>query len=63
MKQPLPPRDMAWFDPATGRPTDIFFKWAKSIDERVLKQPVSITDPADTEVLTYNGTDGLWEPS
>ena len=62
-KKLLPPRDMAWFDPATGRPTDIFFDWAKSIDERVLKQPVAMTDPSDTEVLTYNATDGVWEPA
>lgn len=63
MKKQLPPRDLAWFDPATGRPTDIFFEWAKSVDERVLKQPVSITAPNDTEVLTYNGTDDVWEPA
>jgi hypothetical protein len=62
-KKVLPPRDMAWFDPATGRPTDIFYEYVASIDARVLKQPVSIAAPADTDVLTYDGTNGYWEPA
>lgn len=62
-KKVLPPRDMAWFDPATGRPTDIFYEYVASIDARVLKQPVSIATPADTNVLTYDGTNGYWEPA
>ena len=62
IKKPLPPRDMAWFDTVTGRPTDIFFDWAKSIDERVFREPVSLTDtPANGETPLYNATTGVWE--
>ena len=61
-KKVLPPRDMAWFDPATGRPTDIFFEYIASLDVRVLKQPVSTTDtPANGETPLYNAASGLWE--
>lgn len=63
MKQQLPPRDVQWFDPETGRPTEFFFDWAQSIDARTLKQPVSVADPANGDVLTYNSTTGLWEPT
>jgi hypothetical protein len=61
-KKVLPPRDMAWFDPLTGRPTDIFYEYMASIDQRVFKQPVSVTTPADTEVMIYSSTTGTWEP-
>ena len=60
IKKPLPPRDMAWFDTVTGRPTDIFFDWAKSIDERVLRQPISIGDPANGQFLVYSTSSGNW---
>lgn len=61
MKKPLPPRDLAWFDPATGRPTDIFFDWAQSIDARVLREPVSIAStPANGQFLVYSTDDGAW---
>lgn len=63
-KKALPPGDTPWFDPATGRPTDIFYEWAKSIDARVLREPVSTTDtPSNGDVLTYDGTDKVWEPA
>lgn len=63
-KKSLPPRDVAWFKPDTGLPTDIFAEYMKSIDERVLREPVSVTDaPANGEKLTYNGTTKLWEPA
>ena len=62
MKKPLPPRDVPWFDTITGRPTDIFFDWAKSIDQRVLRQPVNLTDPAEDDVLTFNATTNEWGP-
>jgi hypothetical protein len=61
-KKQLPPRDIAWIDLKTGRPTEIFFDWAKSIDERVFLDPVSKTAPADTEAMVYNSTSGVWEP-
>jgi hypothetical protein len=64
MKKPLPPTDLAWFDPGTGRPTEIFADYMRSIDARVLREPVSLTDePSNGEVLTYDATDGVWEPA
>lgn len=63
MRKQLPPRDLVWID-AQGRPTEIFFDYIKNLEGRSLGQPVSITDePADTEVLTFNATTGLWEPA
>ncbi len=62
MKKQIPPRDLAWFDPQTGRPTDIFFDWAKSIDERVFREPVSNTAPANTEAMIFDSTSGTWAP-
>lgn len=62
MRKQLPPRDMPWFDPQTGRPTEIFFEFIKNLESRSLGQPVSITDtPANGETPLYNTTTGLWE--
>lgn len=62
MRKPLPPRDLAWFDPSTGRPTDIFYEYVKNLEGRSLGQPVSIADtPANGETPLYNATSGLWE--
>lgn len=62
MRKQLPPRDMAWFDPSTGRPTDLFFEYMKNADGRMLGQPVSITDiPTNGETPLYNATTGVWE--
>ena len=64
MRKQLPPRDLAWFDPASGRPTDIFYEYIKNLEGRSLGQPVSITDtPSNGEVPTYNSSTGLWEPA
>lgn len=64
MKRPLPPRDIAWFDVRTGVPTEIFYEYMRSIDARVLREPVSVTDaPANGDVLTYDATEGVWEPA
>jgi len=63
MKKPLPPRDLAWFDPATGWPTEIFAEYMLSIDARVMREPVNLTAaPVNGDVLTYNGTTNVWEP-
>lgn len=59
-KKLLPPRDMAWFDPQTGRPTDIFFDWAKSIDARVFREPVPITAPTKGQFMVYSEDVGSW---
>lgn len=63
MRKQLPPRDVQWFDPATGRPTEIFFDYIKNLEGRSLGKPVSIADPANADVLTFNSTTGLWEPA
>lgn len=61
-KKVLPPRDMAWFDPKTGQPTDVYAEYMKSIDARILREPISLTDtPANGEKPTYNATLGVWE--
>ena len=61
MKEQLPPRDLVWFDPATGRPTDKFFDWAKSIDERVFRDPVVITSPpANGQFLVFDTSSNQW---
>lgn len=53
---------MAWFDPITGRPTDIFYEYMKNLESRSLGQPVSVTDiPANGETPLYNATTGVWE--
>jgi len=62
MKKFLPPREMAWLDPATGRPTDIFWDYIRNVESRSLGQAVSITDtPSNGETPLYNATSGLWE--
>ena len=62
MRKQLPPRDMAWFDPRNGYPTDIFYEYVKNLESRSLGQPVSITDtPANGETPLYNTATGLWE--
>jgi hypothetical protein len=62
MRQQVPPRDVAWFDPATGQPTDLFFQYIKNLESRSLGQAVSITDtPANGETPLYNTTTQLWE--
>jgi hypothetical protein len=63
MKKQLPPRDVPWFDPATGRPTEIFFDYIKNLEGRSLGQPVSNAAPANGDVPTFNSTTGLWEPA
>lgn len=61
-KKVLPPRDLPWFDTQTGRPTDIFAEYMKSIDARILREPISLTDtPANGETPLYNSTTGVWE--
>ncbi|MBR2118499.1 MAG: hypothetical protein IJ935_07475 [Afipia sp.] len=62
MKKPLPPRDAAWFDVKTGRPTEIFFDWAKDIDGRVLRDPVAVASPTNGQVMIFNSSTGLWTP-
>lgn len=33
--KPLPPPDWPWFDPKTGKPTDEYARWAKSLDDAI----------------------------
>jgi len=62
LRKQLPPRDLAWFDTQTGRPTEIFYDYMKNLESRSLGQAVSITDaPANGETPLYNATTGLWE--
>ena len=62
IRKQLPPRDMAWFDPKTGKPTEIFFDYLKNLESRSLGQQVSVTDaPANGETPLYNATTGVWE--
>jgi hypothetical protein len=62
MRKQLPPRDVPWFDPSTGYPTDKFYEYIKNLEGRSLGQSVSITDtPANGETPLYNATTGLWE--
>lgn len=62
MRKQLPPRDLPWFDPATGRPTDIFYDYLKNLESRSLANPVSITDtPANGDAPVFNSTTGQWE--
>lgn len=62
MKQPLLPDDQPWFDPKTGRPTELFAKYMRSIDARILREPVSTTAPTNGQVMVYSTTTGLWTP-
>jgi hypothetical protein len=62
MRKQLPPRDLVWID-ADGRPTEIFYEYIKNLEGRSLGNPVTITEPANGDVLTYNSTTGLWEPA
>jgi hypothetical protein len=61
MRKQLPPRDMPWID-AQGRPTDIFFDLISDMRKNTPTKPVSVTEPANGEVLIYNSTTGQYEP-
>lgn len=60
IKKPLPPRDVPWFDPATGRPTEIFFDYIKNLEGRSLGQPVSIAAPVKGQFLVYSEDAAAW---
>jgi hypothetical protein len=46
-----------------GTPTQYFAELIQSMWDRTLTQPVAKTDPANGDVLTYNGTTKQWEPT
>lgn len=61
MRKPVEP-DFQWIKP-DGRPTVYFAELIRSLSNRSLTMPVAVTEPANGDVLTYNGTTGQWEPT
>ena len=61
MRKQVPPRDLRWIDDQ-GRPTDQFFDFIKNLDSRTFPQQVANTEAADTEVMIFNSTTGVFEP-
>jgi hypothetical protein len=61
MRKPVEP-DFQWIKP-DGKPTQYFLELIQSMHERTLTMPVAKTDPANGDVLTYNGTTKQWEPT
>ncbi|TXH33746.1 MAG: hypothetical protein E6Q98_20850 [Rhodospirillaceae bacterium] len=51
-----------WMNP-DGTPTQYFAELIQSMWDRTLTQPVAVTEPANGDVLTYNGTTKKWEPA
>jgi hypothetical protein len=61
MRKPVE-SDFQWIKP-DGKPTQYFLELIQSMSERTVTMPVSKTEPANGDVLTYNGTTKQWEPT
>lgn len=62
MKKAVDP-SFQWINPETGKPTQYFAELIQNLSANGLTMPVSKTAPANGDVLTFNGTTNLWEPS
>lgn len=63
MRKQLPPNDIVWVTPQSGRPTEILYEYIKNLEGRSLGVPVSLTAPTSGQVYVYNSTTGLLEPA
>lgn len=61
MRKPIDP-GFRWINP-DGTPTQYFAELIQSMSERTVTMPVSKADPANGDILTYNGTTKQWEPT
>lgn len=62
--RPLPPPDVQYIVPETGRPTREFFDYLKDRDQLKVAglRDISTTAPTNGQVLIYNSTSKLWVP-
>ena len=60
MRKPVEP-DFQWIKP-DGKPTQYFIELIRNMHERSLTMPVSNTEPANLDVLTFSTTTNKWEP-
>ncbi len=62
--RPLPPPDVQYIDPATGRPTQIFFDYLRDRDQLKMAdlRNVSSIVPSNGYVLVYSSSSSTWIP-
>ena len=61
MRKPVEP-DFQWMKP-DGKPTQYFLELIRNMHERTATMPVSSTEPANGDVLTFSTTTNKWEPT